>query len=105
MLCLLHIPSHAMPLSVTLLLSYYIDINLSYFLFPINSIRCLSYLLLGLALGSNSLVELKGHGLASDVGLLSESRHARLCMANWDSLACSPCFRVRASWGRLRSLI
>jgi hypothetical protein len=64
--------------------SYYTDINLSYFLFPINSMRCLSYLLLGLVLGSISLVERIGLGLDSDVGLLSESQHARLCMANWD---------------------
>jgi hypothetical protein len=47
-------------------------------IFPINSVRCLSYLLLGLLLGSNSLVERKGlSGLVTDVGVLSESQHAR----------------------------
>jgi hypothetical protein len=64
-------------------MSYYTDMNSSEN-FPINSTRRLSYLLLGLVLGSDSLVERKGCGLASDVGLLSKSRHAQLCMANWD---------------------
>jgi hypothetical protein len=63
-------------------------------IFPINSIVSLSFPLLELVLGFNSLEERQAFDLAPDVGVSLESPHVRLCMNNVDCPTYSPGFRV-----------